>query len=196
MKPVLKSTAAVLFLILFIGCRGKEKKEEKKATVIPILSIIKNQVAHVDTSLYSISRIADIDSTRKDTSYIPREKFRETAKDFLSLPDLSSPAYEGRYAESDQFDETLNRVLIVYTPLAAEKEEIQRQEILIKPDEGAGDKVTNIIVNTIINTRDSLIEKRMLWKMDESFQVTTIKQFPGQPEKVSTYKVVWNESGY
>ena len=33
----------------------------------------------------------------------------------------------------------------------------------------------------------------MLWMVDESFQVTTIKQLKAQPEMVNTYRVVWNE---
>ena len=33
----------------------------------------------------------------------------------------------------------------------------------------------------------------MLWKVDESFQVTTTKQLAGQPETTSTIKVIWNE---
>ena len=37
------------------------------------------------------------------------------------------------------------------------------------------------------------MQKRLLWKIDESFQVTTIRQLAGQPETTSTVKVVWNE---
>lgn len=183
-----------MLLVLFIGCKEQEKKEDKNTRIISIVSILKDQVEHIDTSLYSIMRITDIDSVRKDTLYIPREKFREAAAEFLSLPDLSGKEYQGRYTETDQYDETIDRVLIVYTPVAPEKEKIQREEILIKAGGGSEDKVTNIIVNTLISTKDSLVEKKMLWRMDESFQVTTIRQLLGKPETVSTYKVVWNES--
>ena len=37
----------------------------------------------------------------------------------------------------------MNRVLLIYTPLNPEKEEIQRQEVLIKPDP-SGDKVQTL----------------------------------------------------
>jgi hypothetical protein len=189
-----RTTVTILLLVLFIGCKEQEKKEDKNIRIISIVSILKEQAAHIDTSLYSIMKITDIDSMRKDTTYIPREKFREAATEFLSLPDLSDKEYQGRYTESDQYDETIDRVLIVYTPVAPEKEKIQRQEILVKAGGGSEDKVTNIIVNTLISTKDSLVEKKMLWRMDESFQVTTIRQLLGKPETVSTYKVVWNES--
>lgn len=33
----------------------------------------------------------------------------------------------------------------------------------------------------------------MFWQMDKSFQITTISQKPGQPEKTKIIKVTWNE---
>lgn len=191
MKPNLKFSFIIILLLSFIACNQKEKSNEEK--FFPVLSFIQSQVADIDTSLYTIRKLVVIDSLRTDTFYIPREQFRESAKDFLSIPDLSSSKYEHRYTEEKQFDETMNRVILTYTPLKPEKEEIQRQEVLIKPDP-SGDKITNIIINRFINTKDSSIQKRLLWKVDESFQVITIKQLNGQPETTSTVKVVWNEN--
>jgi hypothetical protein len=175
----------------FIACKQKEKTDEEK--FFPVLSFIQSQVADIDTSLYSIRKLVYIDSLRTDTVYLPREQFREAAKDFLSIPDISSSKYDDRYTEEKQFDETMNRVMLTYTPLKPEKEEIQRQEVLIKPDP-AGDKITNIIINRIVNTKDSSVQKRLLWKVDESFQIITTKQLNGQPETTSTVKVVWGEN--
>jgi hypothetical protein len=63
---------------------------------------------------------------------------------------------------------------------------------LIRPDPG-GDKITSIIINSVNNSKDSSVQKRMLWQVDQSFQVITTRQLPGQPETISTIKVVWNE---
>lgn len=191
MKPSLIFIPAAT-LILSVSACGHSKQNNKEK-FFPVLSFIQSQVAHVDTSLYSIRKIVYADSLKSDTIYIPREVFRKEAHDFLTIPDLAASQYADRYTEVKDFDETINRVLIVYTPVKPEKEEIQRQEVLIKPDP-SGDRVTNIIINSIVNTRDSLIEKRMLWKVDESFQVTVIRQLAGQPETVSTYKVIWGEN--
>jgi hypothetical protein len=184
------SIFATILLLYFIACKQKEKNEER---FFPVLSYIQSQVASIDTSLYSIRKLVYIDSLRTDTIYIPREQFRLIAKDFLSIPDLSSSEYYGRYAEEKQFDETMNRVVLTYMPLNPEKEEIQRQEVVIKPDP-AGDKITNIIINSIVSTKDSSVQKRLLWKVDESFQVISTKQLNGQPETTSTIKVVWGEN--
>lgn len=189
MKLSLQSFIATLFVVLFnFSCKEKDDREK----FFPVLSFIQSQVADIDTSLYAIRKLVYVDSLRTDTFFIHRENFREEAKDFLSIPDISTSKYRDKYTEEKIFDETLNRVLITYTPLLPEKEEIQRQEVLIKPDP-AGDKVTNIIINTVVNTKDSAVQKRLLWRMGESFQVTIIKQVAGQAETTSTSKLIWDE---
>ena len=190
MKLNLKSFLAIpILLLLAVSCKEKDDREK----FFPVLSFIQSQVADIDTSLYAIRKLVYVDSLRTDTLFIHRENFRKEAQDFLSIPDISVSKYRDKYIEDKEFDEMMNRVLITYTPLKPEKEEIQRQEVLIKPDP-AGDKVTNIIINSVVNTKDSAVLKRLLWKVGESFQVTTIKQLAGQTETTSTIKVIWNEN--
>ncbi len=190
MKQCSKLFLFSLVLLSAHSCKQKEKVDKEK--FFPVLSFLQSQVADIDTSLHSIYKLVYVDSLRADTFYIHRENFRKEAKDFLSIPDISVSKYQDRYTEEKIIDEMMNRVLLIYTPLNPEKEEIQRQEVLIKPDP-TGDRVTNIIINSVVNTRDSAVQKRLLWKIGESFQVTTIKQIVGQPETTSTIKVVWNE---
>lgn len=178
-------------LFFFNSCKQKEKKEGEK--FFPALSFIKGQIAAMDTSLYSIRKLDFIDSIQTDTTFIHRDQFRVIANDFLTVPDIASPKYEDRYKEEKLFDESLNRVMITYSPVDPEKEQVQRQQILIKPDP-SGDKVTNIFIETTVNTKDSAVQKKLLWKVDESFQVTTTRQLAGQPEKTTTFKVVWGEN--
>jgi len=191
-KLMLPGFVLGLVLVSGVGCKNKEKSEPKEK-YFPALGIIRDQVAKVDTSLYSIMYIVLVDSTHNDTTYLKREQFKDAAKDFLSIPDLNLDEYHDRFTEESTFDETLGRVMMIYTPKDAKKEEVQRQEVLIKPDTPE-DKVTSIFINTSQSNKDSSIEKKMLWKVDESFQVTTTRQYPGQPEITSTYKVSWNES--
>lgn len=186
-KCILPISVAILFTV---ACNSKKNKEEK--VLFPVLSFLQSQVAHVDTSLYSIMKLNYIDSTRTDTEYIRRDNFRQLARDFLEIPDLTASKFRKRFREEKRFDETLGRVVISYLPENPEKEQLQRQEILISPDP-TGDRVNSIIIDFISNTRDSSVEKKMLWRVDRSFQVTTIKQKPGMPETVTITKVIWNE---
>jgi hypothetical protein len=186
----MKQNLSVIVLIItmvFIACKTKEA--EKKEPFFPILSFIRSQVAHVDTSLYQIIKLTGKDSTW-DTTYIKREEFRNYAGDFLQLPDLTEKKYSSGYEESKFFDASLNRVIITYTP-KDKGEEVQREEVTIEPDSETGDKVKNIVVDQLINSKDSAITKRMLWNVDESFQVTTIIQKQGHEDSAKTMRIKW-----
>lgn len=180
-------------LILLVSCKGKKKEAETKK-YISIPSLVKEQVAHVDTSLYAIRKIVITDSLHSDTLFIRREDFREAAKEFLSIPDLSDKKVAKRYLEATPiFDENLNRVIITYTPVDPVKEEINKMELLVTPGTLEGDKVTSIIITSLVNNRKGFLKKEMLWQMDRSFQVVATSQLPGEPEKTITTKVTWNE---
>ncbi|MEO7983702.1 MAG: hypothetical protein ABI688_06450 [Bacteroidota bacterium] len=186
-----------LLLSLFVvtavvACKQKNKKEQKQ--YISVISLIKQQVAGIDTSLYSIRKVVYFDSLHSDTSFIPREQFAEAAKEFLDLPDLSDPKVAARYKEEPPiYDQTIDRVILTYTPLNPEKEEVKKQEILATPVPGEETRVNNIIIIREINNRDSFLQKKMLWQMNKSFQVITTIQKPGKPELSITTKVSWNE---
>ena len=180
----------VTVIIFQFSCKPKEKEE--KEAFFPVLSFIQSQVANVDTSLYSIIKLNFVDSARTDTEFVRRENFRDLAKDFIEIPDLALSKYKKRFKQLKGYDETLGRVMLSYLPENPEKENIQRQEVLISPGP-AGDRVNSIYIDYISTTKDSSLEKKMLWRVDRSFQVTTIKQKPGQPETITTTKVIWNE---
>ena len=185
----------VLFVtIAIISCKPKEKTEDKK--FISVLSLLEKQVEHVDTSLYSITKVVSTDTLHHDTTYIPREDFRSVAKDFLDIPDLSSPKISKNYQEETRYDDLLNRVIITYTPIKDGDEEIKKQELQVTPDIAAGDRVNNVMITRVVNNRNGFLKKDMLWQMDRSFQITTTSQLPGQPEIITTTKVTWNEDSY
>lgn len=182
-----------LFIVtITVAC--KQKKEESEKKFISIVSLIRKQVAHIDTALYSIMKVVYTDSLHSDTTYIPREQFADVAKEFLDIPDLSDNKVAARYKEEPAVhDEMLNRVIITYLPINPEKEEVIRQEILATPVLGDDAKVNNIIIIREINNRDSFLQKKMLWQLDKSFQIVTTSQKPGKPELITTTKVSWNE---
>ncbi|MGB3007861.1 MAG: hypothetical protein WBC06_15205 [Chitinophagaceae bacterium] len=180
-------------LLIAFSCKTKQKEEAKK--YISVLSIIEKQVAHIDTSLYSIQKIIVTDSIHSDTTYIAREDFRTAAKDFLDIPDLSQQNVANRFKAETRFDSLIQRVIITYSPVNPKIEEIQKQELLVSqelmPD--STNKVTNIIIEKIKNNREGFWSQKMLWRTDKSFLIITTTQKPGEPEKITTVKVVWNE---
>lgn len=184
---------AGMILLGTIACKQKEKGENKKEPFFPVLSFIQSQVAHIDTSLYSIIKIVYQDSLHRDTTYVKREEFRGLANDFLKIPDLSAGKNENRFTGEKLFDETMNRVIMSYKPKDPDKEEIQKEEVLITPNIATGDKVNSIIIDRVINNRDGFLQKKMLWRVDKSFQVVTTTEKPGQPQTTTILEVIWNE---
>jgi hypothetical protein len=182
----------VLLLLTVSSCKEKPKEEDKKYVSIP--SLIEKQVSHVDTSLYSIQKIIITDSVHTDTTYIRREEFRDAAKDFFAIPDMSSPGVANRFKEESSYDTLIRRVILTYTPVDPKKEEFQKQQLLISQDvmEDGSNKVTSIIIDRVRNNRDGYFAQNMLWQTDKNFLVTTTTQKPGEPEKITTTKVVWN----
>ena len=192
MSKTLK-TLLPLIALLITAC--KEKKEAGDKHFISVPSLIERQVAHVDTSLYAIVQYDATDTLPEDTSYIPREKFRETARPFLELPDLSDPAIASRFREENRYDSLIRKVIISYLPLDPKKEEVKKIELLVSAEilEDSSNKVTNIIVEKAINNRDGFTGQKMLWKSGKSFLIITSTQQPGEAEKTSTRRVTWNE---
>jgi hypothetical protein len=192
MKKLILAGLPLLAIFLY-SCKEKKKAESKG--FVSVVSLVEKQVAHVDTSLYSIVQVISKDSLHADTNYIPREKFREIAREFLELPDLSDPEIAARFKEDKMYDTTYRRVILTYTPIDPKKEEIKKIELLVsqKVNEDGNNPVTNIIVDRIINNRDGFLEKKMLWRTDKSFLIVTSTQQPGQPEINTTNRVTWNE---
>jgi hypothetical protein len=173
-------------LLLFWKCGEKEKNE----SFLPVNSIIRGQINEIDTSLYTIIKVTYVDTIRNDTTYIKREEFRELAKDFLTIPDLSKK----KYTEENIPGPTNGLSTFIYKPIYPEKEVLKQIDLIIDPALEAQGKsqITTIIIDKGFSNKDSSVEKKLLWQTGKSFQVTTIKQLPGQPEILSSYKVIWS----
>lgn len=184
-------------VLFFAACKEKKDKENAKR-YISVRSLIEAQAAHIDSSLYSIIKVTGNDSLNKDTTYIKREDFRKAAADFLSVPDLSDPDIASRFKEETGYDTLIKRVIITYTPLKPESEEIQKQQLLISReiDKEGNNKVKTLIIERTKKNRDGAVSQHLLWRMDKSFLVTTTTQKPGEPEVTTVTRVIWNEDNF
>jgi hypothetical protein len=180
----------IFLAVLTILTCCKSKKDEEDKTLVSVLSLINQQVKSVDTSLYRITVIQKVDSTA-DTTVISREDFRKYAKDFLTIPDISSEKLKGDYEESNTYDKDMEMALFTYTAIDPDVE-IRRETLMLEPDPAGGDsKVNTILVNSIRADGDSTIEKNMTWHMDNRFQVVTKVRKDKQPEKIRILQVRW-----
>lgn len=194
MKRIFIWTTLVLSAA-FLSCQ--EKKQETGKGFISVVSLIRDEVAHVDTSLFSIVKTITYDSLHTDSFFVSREDFSQEARDFLEIPDLADPKVAKRYKDvSPMYDQSLGRVIFKYEPVDPQKEEVKSQEFLATPVPGKDAKINNVIVVREISNRDSFLQKKMLWQINRSFQVVTTSQKPGKPEQITVTKVTWNEDPY
>lgn len=185
------SRLIILSLICYvIGCNHKENEEENNSGYFPVLSFIESQVAHVDTSLYAIIKIVNTGGS-SDTQYLRRENFKKVAHHFLNIPDITKGKLADKYVELKMYDESLAQVILNYSPKNADAE-IQRQEVLIKPNP-IRDVVTTIYIDQFQKFKDNTVLKKMLWSVNKRFKVVSIIQTGNQPEKVTTEEVIWND---
>lgn len=175
----------VLLTILLVSCKGKKEDPAEKGGSFPVLSFIQSQVAHVDTSLYSITKIITVDST-SDTSYIKREDFRREAQEFLELPDIAAKKLVDDYTEEKTFDPLLNQAVLVYTA-KEEDAAVRKEQVYIEPDSGDGDKVKTFIIDREAEGGS----KTLVWNVDSYFQIINRVAGADGRETIKVTKVVW-----
>ena len=173
--------------ILFSAC--KEKKEAKQEPPISVLSIIKGQLNHLDTSLYGITKYETAGNIT-DTTYLTRDEVREFAAPFLSLPEIADKNYYKNYTEERLIDaqqETLN----ITATAKNENAEIQKQIIIITLADVSSGKVQSIFIDRYIQSKDSSVEQKLFWEIDKYFSIGNIIEKENQPDKTHFTKVTW-----
>jgi hypothetical protein len=180
----------IIILLAVCSCKNKKKASEENGS-FPVLALIQSQVAHVDTSMYSIIMTESHDSTKTDTVYLKREQFRDAAKDFLSIPDISKKEWKDKYTESKLFDENLNMIVLDYSANDPD-EEIRSEKVYIEQGADGETNVRTIVIDRIYKEGNSIIQKNMIWGIDSHFQVATSIETPGKPDETSIKKVLWS----
>ena len=143
----------------------------------------------MDTSELVYKKII-LSGNNSDTVDISKAEFKSYAKQFLDLPDIAAPNKADDYDNADDFDETLNNVLLMYTAKKPE-DEVRSQTILMQPDELGNTHVKTILVNSANDSNEVSIEKNMTWHINKRFQIITKENRANQPEKISTIIISW-----
>jgi hypothetical protein len=176
-----------LLTICFLSC--KSKKLDSTKAYFSVVDYLKAEVKKMDTLPLNYIKITKVDSTA-DTSKISKEEFHNYAKQFLDIPDIASTKKMDDYTETNDFDDVLNNVLLMYTAKKQE-DEVRSETIMMQPDEEGNTHVKTILVNSIQPDRDSTVEKNMTWHIDKRFQIVTKINKPNTLEKINTVVISW-----
>src|SRR5688500_14669961 len=99
--------ASFVFLIVLIGCKGKNKKTDVPAEqFFPVTDYIKGELAKLDTSLATFYKIETVDGV-SDTVPIRNTDVKRYARDFATLPDISSNELKNDYQITHEYDDML-----------------------------------------------------------------------------------------
>ena len=182
-----KFVIGLLCTASILGCNNK-KLDSTKA-YFSVVDYLNGEVKKIDSLPLHFLKITAVDST-SDTTEATKEEFNKYAQEFLTIPDIATPRNMKRYTEANDFDETMNNVLLMYTP--KEDDDVVRNEtVMMEPDEGGNTHVKTILVTTVANSGDSTVEKNLTWHIDKRFQVVTKTSLNGQREKISTVIITW-----
>jgi len=182
-----KLLSCLLITACFLSC--KSKKLDSTKAYFSVVDYLKAEAKKMDSLPLRFTKITMVDST-SDTTEITKDEFRQQAKNFLTIPDIASPSKMDDYTESNDFDEILNNVLLIYTAKKSE-DEVRRETIMMQPDDQGNTHVKTILINTIQPDKDSTVEKNMTWHIDQRFQIVTKKNKPNQTEKINTVVISW-----
>lgn len=180
----------LLFFIIaasLFSCKGKKNKPEDSA--ISVISIIKGQLHHLDTSFYQIMKFTSSNGVN-DSAYLKREDVKEYAKGFLEIPDIAEKKLLNQYTEERIIDESQNTLSITYTA-KDENMEIQKEIIIVNIDDLASGKVQSIYIDRFLPEKDSSVQQHLFWQMDKFFQIGESIQKENSPELTRTSKIVW-----
>jgi hypothetical protein len=178
---------AVGLFLLIVAC--KDKGDSNKEQAISAISIIKGQLNHLDTSLFQIAKY-ETTGAGTDSAWLKREQVREYASPFLSLPDISDKKYKNQYTEERLMDAGEGQLSITYTA-KEENAEIQKQIFIIKLEDISSGNVHSIYIDRFMQHKDSLVQQKLYWELDNFFSIGTIIQRTNAPESTYQLKVEW-----
>lgn len=182
-----------LFSLLFVlaGCKSKKDKPDIPAEkFFPVTDYIRGELAKLDTSLATFYKIETANGI-SDTVPIRNTDVKRYARDFATLPDISSNELKNDYQITHEYDDMLNAFVFMFT--TNEDHPVKREDVVLDPAPNAQGKndIQSIFVELWQNNGDTLVRKNMLWEAGKNFQVTTVSE-AGGTQQTKKLQVVWN----
>ena len=157
----------------------------------PIADFIGGQMRYIDSLQLPLTKTVIVNN-KSTLSSLPDAEFRALAAQFRE-PDISSPALSPFYKESSYSDRSISSIVFTYTATRPGLE-IQKADVIIKQDASNNDKVRTIYIEKQQQSGDTLISRKLYWKVNRNFQVITEKRVNKTFLPVEQVKVVWDPS--
>ncbi|MBV4357966.1 hypothetical protein [Pinibacter aurantiacus] len=190
-----------IFLILLAACNNNQttKTGANQGTAIdtanpnvdffPVADYIKSQVHMVDSMQLPIMKTSIVGKDSVPSS-IKQEEFSKIAAEFYT-PDISDAGIKKDYKETAFADQSIPSVTFTYTTKNPSLE-IQRLDVLIKPDPVQSDKVRTIYLEKFFEKGDTSFSQKLFWRADKNCQIITTTQPKNGVEVTKIVKVSWS----
>ena len=165
-------------------------KEEKPADVFPVGSFIAEQLRQVDSLNAPLIKTVTTNHNT-ETSVASKAEFRALAREFTES-DISDSASRHKYKETSFADQSAPNVTLTYST-EDKTLEVQRVDVIIRPDTLLNDKVENVYIEKFATRHDTSISKKLLWKSDKNIQVITTTRPPNGVSTTSQLKISWEK---
>lgn len=196
----------LLLLILttsLFSCRNKAEEPKQEATpasadttsktdsaesYLPVKALLQAEVRNVESYAAGILRKATIKG-RKDSAFIQLSQFQRVAEQFM-LKELDSAFFRDHFEETSFMDETTKMLNFIYTAKDSVLP-LQKAVVYVQPSETAN-TMDRLYFETVYNQGDTLIEKKLTWKMRKYFYILTVKQPKSGNVITNMEKLIWD----
>lgn len=178
-----------LFLpaLAFVSC--KTKRPDSTKAYFSVVDYLKGEVKKMDTLPLAFMKITT-GGTTSDTVKSSKQEFDRYARQFTDLPDIASTDNMDDYTETNDFEESLGNVLLMYSAKKLQSE-VRSETVMMEPDENGNTHVKTILANTMETGGDSTVVRDLTWHVGKRFQIVSKVNKPKQPEKISTVVISW-----
>lgn len=197
----------LLLLILttsLVSCSDEAKEPKQEATTtppdtaakinsaesyLPVQTLLQAEVRNVESYAAGILRKTKNVRGRKDSAFIQLPQFQRIAEQFM-LKELDSAFFRDHFEETSFMDQTTQMLNFIYTAKDSVSS-LQKAVVYVRPSETTN-TTDRLYFETVYNQGDTLVEKKLTWKMRKYFYILTVKQPKSGNAVTSMEKLIWD----